>query len=154
MRTFISVPSRDLIDSIGPSTASMAPRMRTICGCCADTLDTNAAASKASNKDFFRMMSSQDCLRPKGKTPQAAGYSLKSASHRRRQPVATDADAVGLERTVGQLFRKRDHLGTGLEVGFVGGNVGHDRRIRRHRDLFLTVLVFDQQRVTVIADDA
>ena len=33
IRTFMSVPSRDLIISIGPSTLSMVPRMRTG-GCC------------------------------------------------------------------------------------------------------------------------
>ena len=35
----MSVPSRDLIDSVGRSTASMVPRMRTVGGCCAQAAD-------------------------------------------------------------------------------------------------------------------
>src|ERR1700679_4133560 len=42
IRTFMSVPSRDLIASTGPSTLSMGPRMRTVGGCCAHATDANA----------------------------------------------------------------------------------------------------------------
>src|SRR5580700_1084175 len=41
MRTFISVPSRDLIISIGPSTLSMVPRMRTGGGCWAHAAEVS-----------------------------------------------------------------------------------------------------------------
>src|SRR4029453_14153922 len=35
----MSVPSRELIDSVGKSTASMVPRIRTVGGCCAQAAD-------------------------------------------------------------------------------------------------------------------
>ena len=51
MRTFISEPSRDFTVSTGPSTASMAPRMRTVAGACAHAAVANmdAAASEAAS---------------------------------------------------------------------------------------------------------
>src|SRR6202022_2348572 len=57
--------------------------------------------------------------------------------HRRRQPVAADADAVGFEGTVRQLLHRGDHLGAGLEIGFDGRHIGHHRRIGRYRDFLL-----------------
>src|SRR5947209_12313671 len=44
MRTFISVPSRDLIASTGPSTASMVPRIRTVGAGCAQAMEANSEA--------------------------------------------------------------------------------------------------------------
>src|SRR5882724_11930423 len=60
IRTFMSVPSRDLIDSIGPSTASMVPRIRTVGvgGCCAQATVPNTVAKAneaASRRDVVRM---------------------------------------------------------------------------------------------------
>src|SRR4249920_3103750 len=48
MRTFMSVPSRVLIISIGPSTLSMVPRMRTVGGCCAH--DAEASTERTANE--------------------------------------------------------------------------------------------------------
>ena len=52
MRTFMSVPSRDLIDSMAPSTASMVPRIRTVGGCCAHAAvpSTVTKASEAASR--------------------------------------------------------------------------------------------------------
>src|SRR3954466_10323726 len=52
MRTFMSVPSRDLIESVGPSTASMVPRMRTVGAGCAAASEVNkdAASSDAAKR--------------------------------------------------------------------------------------------------------
>src|SRR4051794_16253237 len=60
MRTFMSVPSRDLIDRTAPSTASMVPRMRTVGvgGCCAHAAAPNSVANAneaASRRVLFRM---------------------------------------------------------------------------------------------------
>src|SRR6185437_11487597 len=51
MLTFISAPSRDFTVRTGPLTASMAPRMRTVAGACADAAVANRdeAASKAAS---------------------------------------------------------------------------------------------------------
>src|SRR5690349_10452132 len=56
----MSVPSRDLIDRTGPSTASMVPRIRTVGvgGCCAQAVAANKVAnvSEAANRrDVVRM---------------------------------------------------------------------------------------------------
>src|SRR5690348_14707516 len=60
MRTFMSVPSRDLIDRTAPSTASMVPRIRTVGvgGCWAEAAAPNKVAKAneaASRRDVFRM---------------------------------------------------------------------------------------------------
>src|SRR5215218_5718908 len=60
MRTFMSEPSRDLIDSTAPSTASMVPRIRTVGvgGCCAHAAAANRvtkANEAASRRVLFRM---------------------------------------------------------------------------------------------------
>src|SRR4051794_10021633 len=47
MRTFMSVPSRDLIDSIGPSTASIVPRIRTVGAGWAQASDENKEAASS-----------------------------------------------------------------------------------------------------------
>src|SRR6478736_5293268 len=152
----MSVPSRDLIDSIGPSTASMTPRMRTVGGCCADATEAaKTTASKASSEEGFGMTSLPGLFFDTRETPRLQPCSARAHanSHRRRQPVAADADAAGFERAIRQLFGEGDDLGTGLEVGLVGGDIGDNRRLGRNLHLLFTALVFDQQRVAVIADD-
>ena len=103
MRTFMSVPSRDLIDSIEPSTASMVPRIRTVGGCCA-----HAAVRAAATKSVKRRagVKTSACVPPKtfsdktvsvadqAQTPEWSTYSIVlarpicypagTASHRRR----------------------------------------------------------------------
>src|ERR1700675_4281719 len=153
----MSVPSRDLIDSMDPSTASMVPRMRTVGGVCANAAVATAEtmASEAINEANFGMVSSQVILSVrKHLTLCGIPCVLRTAlaSHRRRQAVAADADAVGLERTVRQLLHEGDHLGAGLEVRLVGGDVGDDRCLRRNQDFLLAVLVLDVQGVAVVTD--
>src|ERR1700722_16180141 len=62
-RTFISAPSRDFTVSTGPSTASMAPRMRTAAGACADAAVANsdaatseAAKARGNNDETFMIV--------------------------------------------------------------------------------------------------
>src|ERR1700688_872366 len=60
--TFTSLPSRVLMLSVGPSTASMVPRMRTVGGCWAHAVDASTAMSasdasaRGSNEDSFGMV--------------------------------------------------------------------------------------------------
>src|SRR4051812_19590646 len=125
MRTFMSVPSRDLIISIAPSTLSMVPRMRTVGvgGCCAQaavpTTDTvrTAANARGSSEEIFGMAFSSPRFVPvKAEHRHRGAIPGRSApSHRRGQAVAADADAVGLKTAVGQLFHEGDHLGTRLQ---------------------------------------
>src|SRR5712672_4404223 len=94
--------------------------------------------------------------RRKHRGAEAIPWSARRApsSHRRGESVEADADAVGFERTVRQPFQRGDHLGAGLQLGLVGGGIGHDRRIRWHNDFLLAILVFDQEGVTILARDA
>ena len=70
MRTFMSVPSRDLIISMAPSTLSMVPRIRTGGGCCAHATDpstdmtvSDATSARGSNEEILGMaLSSQGCF--------------------------------------------------------------------------------------------
>jgi hypothetical protein len=55
MFTFTSLPSRDLMLSVAPSTASMVPRMRTVGGCWADAAATKTTANNAVTEAIFRM---------------------------------------------------------------------------------------------------
>src|SRR3981081_4516476 len=168
-RTFMSAPSRDLIIRLAPSTLSMVPRIRTVGGCCAhaegpstDMIVSEATSARGSNEEIFGMALSLPIFPGKEWNTVAARLFLlplwekgrkPTLLHRRRQPGAADADAVGFVGTVRQLFHGRDHLGAGLQLGFVGGDIGHHRRFRRNHDFLLALLVFDQQGVTVIAGD-
>src|SRR5882724_1844127 len=142
MRTFMSVPSRDLIISMAPSTASIVPRIRTVGGCCAhatdprmDTAVSEATSTRGNSEEILVMGFPSDVLvqRPIGETPRIGDVICvqrcaeclltppwkgeeEKASHRRCQPVATDADPVGFERAVLQLLDEGDHLGAGLQV--------------------------------------
>ena len=79
---------------------------------------------------------------------------LAPVSHRRRNAVAADIDAVGFQHAVVFLHRAEDDdLGARFHFGLVAGNEGDDRRIRRHHDLLLAVLVFDQDVLAVGALD-
>src|ERR1700679_77004 len=84
MRTFMSVPSRDLIESMGPSTASMVPRMRTVGAGWAKAVvpRTDKIASEASargrNEDIGMDFPSQGGLRSRNITPRPPGYSVTS----------------------------------------------------------------------------
>src|ERR1700688_4165998 len=60
--TFTSLPSRVLMLSVGPSTASMVPRIRTVGGCWAHAADASTvmsasdASARGSNEDSFGMV--------------------------------------------------------------------------------------------------
>ncbi len=174
-RTFMSLPSRDLTVSTAPSTASMAPRMRTVAGACAEAAVANKDAAASDSRERARQQRRNfhdspltwcgsarqypvvaGIFRDDGTvTPSGATFHIRLKQCRRYiggvRPSRPTLIAVGFERTVRQLLHEGDHLGAGLQVGLVGGHVGHDRRIRRNLDLLLAVLVFDQQRVAVIA---
>src|SRR5258707_15542943 len=78
----------------------------------------------------------------------------RNRSHRRRDSVAADIDAVGFEQTVVLLHRAEDDdLGAGLQFGLVAGDEGDDRRIRRHHHFLLAVLVLAQNVLAVGALD-
>src|SRR5258705_7134105 len=77
---------------------------------------------------------------------------LSFASHRRRDAVAADIDAGGLQRAV-FLFAgaEDDDFRARLQLGFIAGDEGDDRRVRRHDDFLFAVLVLDQDVVAVVA---
>src|ERR1700759_3996355 len=100
MLTFTSLPSRVLMLSVGPSTASMVPRMRTGGGCCAHAtvVRTDAAATAAVIQDVsFGMAHSPQvsCDQPWA-TPGSERYSVKSAAEfvARDPPVRNCAPEV------------------------------------------------------------
>src|SRR4051812_33359577 len=137
MRTFMSVPSRDLIESTGPSTASMVPRIRTVGAGCARASDENsdAASSEAAKARVVGEAMYGMATLPRSRvglidSKPRAHLAIPGRSHRRGQTVAADADAVGLERAVGQLFHERDNLGSGFQLGLVRRHIGHHRRVR------------------------
>src|SRR6187549_640317 len=115
----MSVPSRDLIIRKAPSTPSMVPRIRTVCGCCAHpeapstaTSVSAATTARGINPEIFGMVRSPKLCCP-GRAQNPAEQQLflafapcggKGPSHRRRQAVAADADAVGLKTAVGQFL--------------------------------------------------
>ena len=81
---------------------------------------------------FGMTLSLPDMLRSNTATPRDRRYSLTCflfRSHRRCQAVAADTDAVGLKRAVRQLLHEGDDFCPGLQLGFVAGHEGHDRRV-------------------------
>src|SRR5216684_7324709 len=74
MFTFTSLPSRDLMLSVAPSTASMVPRMRTVGGCWADAAVTKTTANNAVTDAIFRMAFLQRAP-GQGTTPRSQRYS-------------------------------------------------------------------------------
>src|ERR1700712_5659296 len=75
-------------------------------------------------------------------------------SHRRRDAVAADVDAVRFQRAVILFHRAEDDdLGAGLQFGLLAGDEGDDRGARRHHHFLLAVLVFHQDVLAVGAVD-
>src|SRR5258708_32196972 len=73
------------------------------------------------------------------------GRGEESTSHRRRNPVAADIDAVGFQHAVLFLGGAEDvDFGARLQFGFVADDEGNDRRIPRHHDVLFAVIVPDQ----------
>src|ERR1700758_1008700 len=126
--TFTSLPSRVLMLSVLPSTLSMVPRMRVVIGgCCAEALDarTETTASEArsergSHEKTFGMICpsrvwvganrrehpvTAGLFRTDRRPGPSRSYAeYRRPLHRRRQPVAADADTIGLERSIRQLL--------------------------------------------------
>src|ERR1700674_5036498 len=109
------------------------------------TMSARPQAHAASTKKFLAWLSPSWVWAGNAENTSAPRLFRRPArpSHRRRQPVAADTDAVGFELAIRQLFGEGDHLGAGLQVGFVGRHIGHDRGVRRNHDFLLAVLVFD-----------
>src|SRR5258707_128831 len=64
--------------------------------------------------------------------------------------TSADIDARGFQRAVLLLRRAEDdELGARLDLRLVAGDKGDNRRFRRHHDLLLAVLVFDQDILAV-----
>src|ERR1700761_6673939 len=74
--------------------------------------------------------------------------------HRRGDAVAADADAIGLERVALLGRTENNDLRARLELGLFTGDESHDRRIRRHHDFLLAVLVLDVDDLAVDAGNA
>src|SRR5215472_5914758 len=118
-----SAPSIAFTTTVSPSTFSIAPRIRTVCGCCAETAVTPTAARKAAPAANRNVRLRMRC------TP----------SHRRRR-VAPDIDARHRQRAVRLLARRVDEdLRPGLELGLVTRRVCDNRAFRADGDLLLAV---------------
>src|SRR5271169_893929 len=100
MRTFIVSPSRDLIIITEPSTLSMVPRMRTVCGCWAhaaeastDKIANEATSARGIRDEIFGMVFPSKVLveqRVMRKYPRKAGLFRKcltsaASDHRGRR---------------------------------------------------------------------
>src|SRR5439155_19135971 len=73
-----------------------------------------------------------------------------SPLHRRSHTVAADIDAGGFQPAVFLFSRTEDdEFGAGLDLRFVAGDEGDDRRLRRHHDFLLAVLVLDDDVLAV-----
>src|SRR5947207_15190840 len=87
----MSVPSRDLIDSIGKSTASMVPRMRTVGGCCAQASVANRAArpsetaSIRGHEEDFSMVFLPRCIWRPTQRKQRTGAAIQGGDFTSRR---------------------------------------------------------------------
>src|SRR6516164_11139806 len=150
--TFTSPASPALTVSVEPSTASIGPRRRTVCGCCANADDTASPATRAAPASRRCVVLPMLFLRKKMAACRHHGTArLKQSgrgsphSHRRRDAVAADRDGGGFERAVVLLVGGSDEdLRAGLELVLVTGDVGHDHRLRRDDDLLFSLLVLER----------
>src|SRR6266849_4466897 len=82
--------------SVEPSTASIGPRRRTVCGCCANADDTASIATKTAPASRRRVVLSMLFLRKwlravtKGRHAQDKATGGSPPSHGRRDAVAAD----------------------------------------------------------------
>src|SRR5262249_36392847 len=146
--TFTSPASPALTVSVEPSTTSIGPRTRTVCGCCANAAEVASAAIKAAPASRRRvglsMASSAKWLRAVTRERHAQNKAGRGSprSHGRRNAVAADRDGGGFERAVVLLVGGSDEdLRAGLELALVTGDVGHDHRLRHDDDLLFPLLV-------------
>src|SRR6266446_29173 len=154
--TFTSPASPALTVSVEPSTASIGPRRRTVCGCCANAGDTASTATKAAPASRRRVVLSMLFLRKwlravtKGRHAQDKATGGSPPSHGRRDAIAADRDGGGFERAVVLLVGGGDEdLRAGLELALVTGDVGHDHRLRHDDDLLFSLLVLERDLVAL-----
>src|SRR6516225_7973952 len=154
--TFTSPASPALTVSVEPSTASIGPRRRTVCGCCANADDTASPATKAAPASRRRVVLPMLFLRRMAACRHHATARTKLKprgsphSHGRRDAVAADRDGGSFERAVVLLVGGSDEdLRAGLELALVTGDVGHDHRVRREDDLLFSLLVLERDLVAL-----
>src|SRR5262245_61295078 len=148
--TFTSPASPALTVSVGPSTASIGPRSRTVCGCCANADEVASAATKAAPVSRRRVVLLMLFLRKWLRAVLCRRYAQDKAaggsphSHGRRDAVAADRNRGRLERAVVLLVGGSDEdLRAGLEFALVTGDVGHDHRLWHDDDLLFSLLVLE-----------
>src|SRR5580692_6800863 len=130
-------PLSDFAVTVLPSTFSITPRRRTVCGACATAAVAASAATRASAARIAAILMS--------------GLQV-GRSHRRRSAVATDIDGRRGQRSVLRFLRGNDdELRARLEIGWAAGFELHHRRVRRNDDLFLAVRIFDHDGLAVDA---
>src|SRR5262252_2321341 len=154
--TLTSPTSPALTVSVEPSTASIGPRTRTVCGCCANADEAASAATKAApasrRRVVLSMSSSEKWLRAVTRERHAQNKAGRGSprSHGRRNAVAADRDGGGFERAVVLLVGGSDEdLRAGLELALVTGDVGHDHRLRHNDDLLFPLLVLERDLVAL-----
>src|SRR3979490_1320102 len=75
---------------------------------------------------------------------------LRWKSHWWRDAVAADIDAGGFQGAVFFVYgAEYDDLGARLHLGLIDPHESDDRRIRRHYDFLLAVLVLDQDVLAI-----
>src|ERR1700722_2947443 len=142
-----SSPLSDFANTVWPSTFSMTPRRRTVCGACAMA----GAAARAARKAMpaitaFVLMSCSDrrCVASLERTPFAPTL------HRRIDAVAAYRNARGLERAVSQRLRAdNENLRAGLQISHRRRRKQHDHDVRRHNKCLLAVLVFQNELLAI-----
>src|SRR5262245_55390433 len=152
--TFTSPASPALTVSVEPSTASIGPRRRTVCGCCANADEAASTAAKVAPASRRRvvlpMVFLQKWLRAVTRERHAQDKTARGSPHLhgRRDAVAPDGD--GFERAVVLLVGGSDEdLRAGLEFALVTGDVSHDHRLRHDHDLLFSLLVLERDLVAL-----
>src|ERR1700722_254524 len=130
-------PLSDFAVTLLPSTFSITPRRRTVCGACASAAVAARAATTAIAARIAAVLMS---------------VLQVGRSHRRRSAVATDIDASRGQRSVRRLLRGNDdELRARLEIGRAAGFELHHRRVRGNDDLLLAVRIFHHDGLAVDA---
>src|SRR5262245_48047012 len=153
--TFTSPASPALTVSVGPSTDSIGPRRRTVCGWCATADDVASAATRAAPASRRRVVLSMAFLRKWLRAVTRRRHAQDKPArptdlHGRRDAVAADRNRGRLERAVVLLVGGGDEdLRAGLEFALVTGDVSHDHRLRHDHDLLFSLLVLERDLVAL-----
>src|ERR1700734_1721781 len=126
-------PLSDFALTVLPSTFSMTPRRRTVCGACASAAVAASAATRASAARI------------------ALVFMIASVSlHRRIDAAAAHRGARRFQRTVGQLLGGDDEdFRARLDVGRRARREHDDLDVIRHDEGLVAVLVFRHQLLAV-----